>query len=123
MVEDLNLPVEIVGVPTVREPDGLALSSRNRRLSRVERAVAPELYRALQKAAACIGEGVRDPSNVKRAALAALTDPLIRLEYFEIVDPVWVEPVERIEGPVRVAIAAYLGPTRLIDNVLAEPPV
>ncbi len=122
MVEDLNVAVEIAGVPTVREPDGLALSSRNRRLSPVERAAAPELFQALQLAAACTGQGFRDPAEVKRAALAAIADPLIRVEYLETVDSLWVEPVKRIEGPVRIAIAAYLGSTRLIDNMPAEPP-
>jgi pantoate--beta-alanine ligase len=123
MVEDLNVPVEIAGVPTVREPDGLALSSRNRLLDPEHRRAAPELYRALQLAASKIAQGVRDPAVVKREALAALTSPLIRVEYLEIVDPVWVEPVELIEGPVRIAVAADLGATRLIDNVPAEIPV
>jgi pantoate--beta-alanine ligase len=122
MVEDLYVPVEIWGVHTVREPDGLALSSRNQRLSPAERAAAPELYRALQRAAACIGQGVLDPADVKRAALAVIASPLIRHEYIEIVDPLWVEPVECIEGPVRIAIAAFLGDVRLIDNIFAEPP-
>jgi pantoate--beta-alanine ligase len=119
MVEDLNVPVEIVGVPTVRETDGLALSSRNQRLSREERAAAPQLYQALQNAATRIAEGVRDAAEVKRSALSAISNPLIRPEYLEIVDPLWVEPVERIAGPVRIAVAAYLGLTRLIDNLPA----
>ena len=121
MVADLNVNVEIVGVPTVREPDGLALSSRNRLLDAEHRRAAPELYRALQLAASNIAAGVRDPAVVKREALAALDNPLIRVEYLEIVDPVWVEPVGRIEGAVRIAVAAYLGATRLIDNVAAGP--
>ncbi len=123
MVEDLNVPVEIVGVPTVREPDGLALSSRNQRLSPAGRAAAPQLYLALQLAASRIAQGVRDPSAMKDEALAALSHPLIRVEYLEIVDPLWVGPVERIDSPVRIAIAAYLGDVRLIDNVPAEPPL
>jgi pantoate--beta-alanine ligase len=121
MVEDLNVPVEIVGVPTVREPDGLALSSRNRRLSPAGRAAAPQLYRALQRAASRIAQGVRDPSAVTDEALATLSHPPIRLEYFEIVDPLWIEPVERITSPVRIAVAAYLGDVRLIDNLPAQP--
>ena len=121
MVEDLNAPVEIVGVPTVRESDGLALSSRNRLLTEAERIAAPRLYQALQRAAAEIEAGVRDPAAVKRTAMELLSAPSIRVEYFEIVNPIWVEPVERIEGPVRVAVAAWLGKTRLIDNISAIP--
>lgn len=119
MVVDLNVPVEIIGVPTVREPDGLALSSRNRLLTPDHRAAAPALYRALQLAAAKISQGVRDPAEIKRMALAELAHPLIRVEYLEIVDPLWVEPVSSIEGPVRVAVAAQLGAVRLIDNISA----
>ncbi len=126
MVEDLNVPVEIVGVPTVREPDGLALSSRNRRLSPAERAAAPLLHQALQLAASMIAQGLRDPAAIKPAAIkkeaiAALSHPLIDVEYLEIADPVWMEPVPRIDGPVRIAIAARVGSIRLIDNVLVEP--
>ena len=120
MVEDLNVPVEIVGVPTVREPDGLAMSSRNVRLNDLERAAAPLLYRALCRAAAYIREGVRDSASAKHAGLAELSHPLIRVEYFEVIDPVWVEPVPHIEGPVRIAVAARVGDTRLIDNIAAD---
>jgi pantoate--beta-alanine ligase len=123
MVEDLNTPVEIVGVPTVRESDGLALSSRNQRLSAEERAAAPALYRALEVAAGCVARGVRDAATVKAAAMAVIANPLIKVEYLEIVDPVWVEPVVEVAGPVRIAIAAWMGTgpgkTRLIDNVAA----
>ena len=119
MVEDLNVPVEIAGVPTVREADGLALSSRNVRLNDLERAAAPALYRALQRAAERVSQGVRDSASVEHAGLDELSHPLIRVEYFEVIDPVWVEPLTHIEGPVRVAVAAWLGGTRLIDNVAA----
>jgi len=123
MVADLNLPVEIVGVPTVREPDGLALSSRNRHLNATERAVAPRLYQALEAAQQAIGAGERDATKVKAAALALLADdPLIRVEYLEIADLDEMQPVEHIDGPVRIAIAAWLGQTRLIDNVRCAPP-
>jgi pantoate--beta-alanine ligase len=121
MVEDLNVPVEIVGVPTVREPDGLALSSRNRRLSPAERAAAPLLHQALQFAASLIAQGSRDPAAIKKEAIATLSHPLIGVEYLEIADPAWMEPVQRIEAPVRIAIAARLGSIRLIDNILVEP--
>lgn len=120
MVNDLNVPVEVVAVPTVREPDGLAMSSRNRLLDANSRAAAPLLYKALQLAASRVAEGVADVATIRREALAMLADPCIRVEYFEIADPIWMEPVQRIDGPVRVAIAAHLGSVRLIDNVLAD---
>jgi pantoate--beta-alanine ligase len=122
MTIDLDVPVEIVEVPTVREDDGLALSSRNQHLSPLERHIAPALYRALQAAGQLIASGLTDPQQVKAKALATLHPfPQIRIEYFEIVDPVELQPVERIASPVRVAVAAWLGSTRLIDNILAGP--
>jgi pantoate--beta-alanine ligase len=124
MVKDFDVPVEIVGVPTVREADGLALSSRNRRLDARERAVAPALYRALQAAADLIAGGETDPVAVKTAASAILADAgdLLRLEYFEIVDLADLQPVETIAGPVLVAGAIWVGETRLIDNIESAPP-
>jgi len=122
MVEDLNYPVEIVGVPTVREPDGLALSSRNQRLNPQERRVAPMLYRALQAAGMKIAVGCSDPAEAAEAGLDILrAEPQIRPEYFEIVDGQDMQPVTQISGPVRIAAAVWLGSTRLIDNVLAGP--
>ena len=118
MVADLNVPIEIVGVATVRDPDGLALSSRNQRLTPAQRALAPLLYRALQLAASRIAQGSRDLESIKQEALSALAHPEIRVEYLEVVDPVFMQPVDRVEGPVRIAAAAFLGSTRLIDNVL-----
>lgn len=119
MVADLNVPVEIVPVATVREADGLALSSRNQHLSPEERRIAPAIYRALQVAERLIVNGAADPQEVRQEALATLEScPQIRVEYFEIVDPEEMQPVERIAGPVRVAVAAWLGSTRLIDNLL-----
>ena len=122
MVADLDLPVTIVGVPTVREADGLALSSRNRLLSSDERAVAPLLYRALQAAASAIACGESDPEKAKLSGLAVFErEPRIQVEYFEIVDPEELQPVAEIAGPVLIAAAAWLGTTRLIDNVMARP--
>jgi len=118
MVKDLNVPVEIVGVPTVREPDGLALSSRNQHLTAAEREIAPRLYQALRAAEQCIAAGETCAKAVKRAALDLLAaEPRIRVEYLEIADEDEMQPVERITGPVRVAAAVWLGRTRLIDNV------
>lgn len=124
MVQDLNLPVEIVACPTVREADGLAMSSRNRRLSPEQRRAAPAIYRALQAAAAQVAAGRRDPAEVRRAALAVLeSEPLLRTEYFEIVDPGEIQPVAEIEREVLIACAVWAGTTRLIDSVRARPPV
>src|SRR5581483_5572916 len=100
------------------EPDGLALSSRNKYLSGEERKVAPALYRALQEAVSQIEAGERDAAVVKNAAMAVLNkEPLIRIEYLEVVDPDELQPVQRIDGPVRIAAAIRIGNTRLIDNV------
>ena len=123
MVADLNVAVDIIGVPTVREPDGLALSSRNARLGPAERESAVALFRALHKADRLIGGGDTDPEDVKREAASEIPqdNPALRLEYLEIVDPGDMQPVKRIAGPVRVAGALWVGSTRLIDNVLSMP--
>ena len=122
MVRDLNLPVEIVGSPTSREPDGLAISSRNQYLGADERQVACVLYRALGVARQRIGDGSDDPNVAKEAALKVLgVEPLARVDYLEIVDPIDMQPVDKISGPVRAVGAIWIGETRLIDNVLCEP--
>jgi len=122
MVADLNVTVGVVGVATVREPDGLALSSRNSHLAPAERQVATALFRGLQEASRQIAAGNTDPTDVGRAAAAVIpADPLLKLEYLEIVDPDTMQPVDRITGPVRVAGALWVGSTRLIDNVLSDP--
>ncbi len=118
MVHELNFPVRVVPVPTVREPDGLALSSRNERLSPGERQVAPRLYQALLQARCAIVEGERNAATIKRTALNVLaTAPSIRTEYLEVVDPHSVLPVDQVAGDVRIAASVWLGSTRLIDNV------
>ena len=123
LVADLNVPVQVVGVPTVREPDGLALSSRNAQLGPAERQSAIALFRALQAADGRIAAGDTDPERVKHMAAAEISpdDPSLRLEYLEIVDPDEMQPVALITGPVRVAGALWVGSTRLIDNVLSTP--
>jgi len=122
MVADFNLPVMIVGVPTVREPDGLAMSSRNRHLTAEQRATAACLYRALVEARRLVASGERDAGAIKNAAVASIPQSdMTKLEYFEIVDPQDLQPVATIAGTVRVAGALWLGSTRLIDNVLADP--
>ncbi len=121
MVRDLDVPVTIVPVATVREPDGLALSSRNRRLRPEDRTRALALHDALQKAAELIAAGERDAAVVKREAAATVPrDATVRLEYLEIADPDEMQPVARIDGPVRVAGALWVGDVRLIDNVLVD---
>jgi pantoate--beta-alanine ligase len=121
MAADLNMPVEIVPVPTVREPDGLALSSRNQRLTAEERRIAPTLYQALQIGADCIRKGCTSAAQVRTAALAHLQQhPGWRVEYLEVVDASSMTPVETISVPVRIAAAAWLGSVRLIDNVWVD---
>ncbi len=120
MVRDLNLPLAIVPVPTVREPDGLALSSRNQRLSAEERQVALSLSRALHLAQQLIRDGAVDAGAVRQEAMAMLdVQQGLQIEYLEVVDPDEMQPVKEIRGPVRVAAAIRVGSTRLIDNVEA----
>ena len=118
LVADFNLPIDIVEVPTVREPDGLAMSSRNRLLSGPERRLATALYAALCEARQQIARGERSPGAVRREAVRRIPDdPSLRLEYLEIVDPATMQPVADITGAVRVAGALWVGQTRLIDNL------
>jgi pantoate--beta-alanine ligase len=122
MVIDVNFPVEIVGVATVREADGLALSSRNVRLSPEERSKATALYRALREAERAIAEGERDARAVERRAVAVIPpDASLRLEYLEVVDPVELQRVDTVAGHVLVAGALWVGNTRLIDNLTGTP--
>jgi len=122
MVRDLNFPVEIVACPIVREPDGLAMSSRNAYLNREERSRALVLQRSLQKARWLFGDGERSVAKLISAAKEVFAgEPQVVLDYFEIVDPDTLDPVERISRRTLVAVAARAGSTRLIDNILLEP--
>jgi pantoate--beta-alanine ligase len=122
MVADLNFPVEIVPVATVREADGLAWSSRNRRLNAQERGVAPALYNALRLAEERLASGSRCAAEIRQAALDRLAiEPLIRVEYVEVADPAAMTPVEQVSGPVRILAAIWIGDTRLIDNLKISP--
>lgn len=118
MVRDLNVPVEIVVEPTVREADGLAMSSRNRYLSPNERAVAPSIYRALQAIRTRAMAGEWDVARLESALGAELAAiPGARLDYARIVDDITLQPLTRLDRPALAVIALFLGTTRLIDNV------
>ncbi len=121
MVADLNMPLEIVVCPTVREPDGLAISSRNQYLSEQQRKEAPVLYEALQQARKMIEAGETDPNAVRRQMERTIGRvEAMSSEYVEIVDPETLEALDRITGPVLIAVAARLGPARLIDNIMMD---
>jgi len=120
MVKDLNMDVEIVGMPTVREEDGLAASSRNVYLSPEERKAALSLYRSLRRAEELFSEGVRESQRILEEVRGVLeAEPLLKIDYVHVCDP---ETLEDIEGPIGeralVAVAAKVGTTRLIDNTL-----
>ena len=118
MVRDLAIPIEIVVCPTVREPDGLAMSSRNVRLDADARRQAPAIKQALDAAQGLIASGERDASVVAAAAKQRLADAGIEPEYCDVVSPVDLTPVHVIQHDVLVAIAARVGGVRLIDNTL-----
>lgn len=122
MVRDLNLPVELAVCPTIREVDGLAMSSRNRYLSQQERLQALALSRALQSAEALAMRGEHNSAHLldaMRKIIAA--EPAVKIDYMEIVDADTLLPVEDTQAGALVAVAAHVGATRLIDNVLLPP--
>ncbi|RJQ52642.1 MAG: pantoate--beta-alanine ligase [Actinobacteria bacterium] len=124
LARDLNLPVEIVGAPTVRESDGLAMSSRNQLLSATEREAAGVLWRALSSARQQVEKGETDVDRLGATMRRMIgEEPLVRLEYLSIVDPKTLLDVRRVHGDVLIAVAAYVGTTRLIDNVTASSPI
>jgi len=118
LVADLSLPAEVVACPTVRDVDGLALSSRNRFLGADERAAAPVLFRALRAGAASILAGELDPAEIRILVSAIVeAEPLIDLDYAEVVDAATLEVPEKLHGELRLLLAARVGATRLVDNV------
>jgi pantoate--beta-alanine ligase len=117
MVADLAIPVEIVGVPTVREADGLAMSSRNAYLSADERQRAVALPKALEQARAAILGGSSASAALRDAKQALVDAGFLKIDYVALVDAVTLEPVERVEGEARLIAAAVIGTTRLIDNL------
>ncbi len=119
MVRDLRMPVEIVAHPIVREPGGLAMSSRNTYLDPEQRKAALALHRSLECVATIYAQGERAPDTLMATGRRALSgQPGVRLDYFEIVDPETLEPLHELGRPALVAVAAFVGTTRLIDNML-----
>ena len=116
LVRDLDIPVEIEVCPTVREPDGLAMSSRNAHLSAEDRRRALGLHRALRAAEAAVAEGERDVATIRRRALDELAAAGVETEYFELVSPETLTPVSGVDEPVLALVAGRVGGTRLIDN-------
>ncbi len=121
LVEDLNLRVRVEACPTVREPDGLAMSSRNAHLSPGERARALALHGALAAAAAAVSADERSADALIRAARAAMAPFDVEPEYLALVNPDTLEPIDRLDRPALLALAARVGSTRLIDNILLCP--
>ncbi|MEA2310319.1 MAG: pantoate--beta-alanine ligase [Solirubrobacteraceae bacterium] len=120
MTTDLDLPVRLEVIPIVREPDGLAMSSRNGRLAPAERERAIALSQGLRAASDAIAAGERDAARLHAAAAAAMERHGVEPEYLALVDPDSFRPVQAVNGRVLVAVAARLGETRLIDNALIE---
>jgi pantoate--beta-alanine ligase len=124
MVLDLDAGIEIVSVPTVREHDGLALSSRNRRLSPEQRAAAVVIPQALAAAQSAFRAGERDPAVLRHLVVTILGQDSGRTEYVEVADPETLLPlVTALDGPAVIAVAVWFGDVRLIDNALLEPTV
>ncbi len=119
MVEDLNFPIDVVVAPTVREPDGLALSSRNSYLLPAERARAAVLFRALRAISSAFDSGERDARELERLGQRVLaSEPEVRAEYLAVMDAQRLEPLAAAKPGAVVAVAARIGTTRLIDNVI-----
>jgi pantoate--beta-alanine ligase len=118
LVRDLNMPVEVVVAPTIREADGLAQSSRNSYLTPAERALAPTIYRALSAAKEKYEAGERDAEALRREARRILeAEPAFSLDYVSVADAITLRELQTVTGPVLISAAARLGATRLIDNL------
>ena len=122
LAQDLNLPIRIIGVPTVREADGLAMSSRNNYLSPDERRSALSLYRSIQLVRERVSQGVRGAGQLIAEASALIqSHPHTRIDYVTLCDPATLEDVRRIDKPSLMALAVWVGHTRLIDNAVLIP--
>ena len=121
MTEDLNMNVKIVAVPIVREPDGLAMSSRNKYLDPAQRQAALVLSRSLERAASLLTAGERDSALILAAVRELINQqPLAEIDYVSLVDPLSLAAIERVEQQALLALAVKFGKTRLIDNMLWE---
>ena len=121
MVDDLNIPLKVQVCPTVREEDGLAVSSRNKYLSEDQRKDAPLLYKSLQKAKQLIESGTTNSERIIAQMREVLDESsLLETEYIEIVEPETLETLNTVKGPALVALAVRCGPARLIDNILVD---
>jgi pantoate--beta-alanine ligase len=121
LVQDLNFPVRIIAATTVREPDGLAMSSRNVYLSPTQRAQSTVLYKSLQRAKALIESGERDAKRViAEMERVIATASEAKIDYIEIVRVSDLQPIEKLEGLVLIALAVYFGKARLIDNIILD---
>lgn len=119
MVQDFNMDVEVVGLPIVREADGLAMSSRNSYLNAQERKAALCLYQSLQQAQHFFQQGLRDPVKLKHHIESALSnEPLAKIDYIEIVDSDTLKSIDKINTSALCALAVFIGKTRLIDNLV-----
>ena len=121
MTADLNMPVEIIIVPIVRESDGLAMSSRNVYLSREQRSQAPVIYRSLQLARQLWIEGEKNAAEIKRNMTAMIQEqPLANIEYISIADADTLEELETVRPPALLSMVVKFGRTRLLDNIILE---
>lgn len=122
MVEALDMPIDVIACPTLRDPDGLAMSSRNMYLSPEERQKALSISRALMMGYKEFKDGVRQTNRLITTMQKVMLEQHVNIDYVAAVDPETLKPVEKIEGPTLLAIAARVGNTRLIDNTLVTPP-
>ena len=121
IVKELNLDIDIIVCPTLREPDGLAMSSRNSYLSNEEKKAAVILYCALKHGEELIGRGIDDLSHIKKEMEAVIkSEPKAKIEYIAIIDPQSLEEIKKIKTPVAVCLAVKIGKTRLIDNIIVD---
>ena len=121
MAADLNMNVEIVALPTVREPDGLAMSSRNTYLNPEERQAATVLYQALTLAQKLWAQGETDAQHLRQEMIDLIErEPLAKIDYVSIADPETLDELDRVKSPALVSLAVRIGKTRLIDNVVLE---
>ena len=119
MVRDLNLDIRVIGVPIVREDDGLAMSSRNTYLSENERRSALTLFQSLKQAQKSVAQGIRGAGQLIQAASELISSyPYTKIDYIAVCDPKTLENVDRVEGPTLMALVVWVGKTRLIDNTI-----